>query len=108
MGKRVRGSIRRLPSGRWQVRYTGLDGIRRTLEQTHRTKAEAEAAYAVVAADMATGRWVDPSLAGVTFGTYAARWVAERATISPDSCHLRADGELSRRLCWSGACAGAR
>ena len=31
---------------------------------------------------MATGRWVDPSLAGVTFGTYAARWVAERATIS--------------------------
>ena len=26
----------------------------------------------------------------------------------PDSCHLRADGELSRRLCWSGACAGAR
>lgn len=37
MGKRVRGSIRRLPSGRWQVRYTGLDGLRRTLEQTHRT-----------------------------------------------------------------------
>ena len=82
MGKRVRGSIRRLPSGRWQVRYTGLDGLRRTLEQTHRTKAEAEAAYAIVAADMATGRWVDPSLAGVTFGTYAARWVAERATIT--------------------------
>ena len=82
MAKRVRGSIRRLPSGRWQVRYTGLDGLRYTLEQTHRTKSEAEAAYAIVAADMATGRWVDPSLAGVTFGTYASRWVTERAGIS--------------------------
>ena len=82
MGRRVRGSIRRLPSGRWQVRYTALDGLRRTLEHTYRTKADAEVAYAVVAADMSTGRWVDPSLAGVTFGTYATRWVGERATIT--------------------------
>jgi integrase len=82
MGKRVRGSMRRLPSGRWQVRYTALDGLRRTLDQTYRTKADAEAAWSVVAADLTTGRWVDPSLAGVTFGTYSTRWLHERPTIA--------------------------
>lgn len=35
-----------------------------------------------VAADMATGCWVHPSLAGVTFATYPTQWVAERATIT--------------------------
>ncbi len=39
-GKRARGSLRRLPSGNWQVRYTGPDGLRRSARQTYSTKAD--------------------------------------------------------------------
>lgn len=80
--KRVRGSFRRLPSGRWQVRYTGPDGLRRNLEQTFRTKADAEAAWSVVAGQMASHRWVDPDRGRATLAVYGEAWVRERAGIS--------------------------
>lgn len=35
------GHIRRLPSGRFQARYTGPDGVDRPAPRTFRTKAEA-------------------------------------------------------------------
>jgi hypothetical protein len=42
-GRRRRfGSIRRLPLGRWQARYTGPDGVDRPADDTFDTKADAE------------------------------------------------------------------
>lgn len=42
-GKRTFATIRQLPSKRWQVRYTGPDGIRRTAPRTFETRITAEA-----------------------------------------------------------------
>ena len=81
-GKRVRGSVRQLASGRWQVRYTGPDGRRRSLPQTYRTKADADAGWSITAAELSRGRWIDPDRARVTLGVYLDRWVAERAGLS--------------------------
>ena len=39
--RRASGAVRKLPSGRWQARYTGPDGALRTLG-TFPTKAEAD------------------------------------------------------------------
>ncbi|MFC7598027.1 tyrosine-type recombinase/integrase [Terrabacter sp. GCM10028922] len=89
-GKRVRGSFRQLPSGRWQVRYTGPDGIRRAMSDTYRIKADAEAAWSVLAGQMVTGRWVNPERARITFKVYAERWVSERAGLSPRTRELYA------------------
>jgi len=41
-GKRRFGRVRRLPSGRYQVRYRGPDGIDRPAPETFRTKGDAE------------------------------------------------------------------
>ncbi|WP_409482769.1 tyrosine-type recombinase/integrase [Arsenicicoccus dermatophilus] len=48
------------------------------MPHTYRTKADAQAAWALVAAEMAKGRWIDPELSGQTFGSYAETWVAQR------------------------------
>ena len=88
--RRVRGSFRRLPSGRWQVRYTAPDGLRRNLDETYRTKADAEIAWAVVAGQLAAGRWADPDRARVALGPYAESWVAQRAGLSERTKELYA------------------
>ena len=42
-GRRRRfGAIRRLPSGRYQVRYTSPDGVMRPADDTFETKAQGE------------------------------------------------------------------
>ena len=51
MGRRRFGSVRRLPSGRWQVRYYDLAGIRHTAPRTFPSKADANRYLAQVEAD---------------------------------------------------------
>lgn len=46
------GTVRKLPSGRWQARYTGPDDVRRTLGMTYDTKADARAALAAIELDI--------------------------------------------------------
>jgi hypothetical protein len=41
-GRRSFGKVRRLPSGRWQAGYVGLDGKRRTAPDTFDTEAAAD------------------------------------------------------------------
>lgn len=94
-GKRVRGSVRQLRSGRWQVRYTGPDGLRRSMDRTFRTKTDAEAGWSVLAAELVTGRWVNPDRARVTVRVYAERWVVERAGLSARTRELY--GSLAKR-----------
>lgn len=67
------GSVRRLPSGKWQVRYW-LDGSRYTAPQTFGTKAEASAYLATVETNSLRGTWVDPVAGKVTFAEYAEQW----------------------------------
>ena len=88
MGHRSWGNVRRLPSGRWQVRYTGPDGVRRSARHTYGTRADAGRALALIQTEIIRGSWVDPAVAPVTLREYAIRWLAERATLSSSTVQL--------------------
>src|SRR6478735_6134597 len=71
------GTIRRLPSGRYQARYWHL-GQQVSAGTTFATKTEARAWLASVETDQRRGDFVDPRSGAERFGTYAQRWLDER------------------------------
>ncbi|MGH3701399.1 MAG: tyrosine-type recombinase/integrase [Pseudonocardiaceae bacterium] len=76
--KRRFGSIRKLPSGRFQARYPGPDGVFRPAPDTFRTHTEAVQYLVETEADMMRQDWIDPDAGNITIREYAARWIAER------------------------------
>jgi len=76
-GKRRFGRVRRLPSGRYQVRYRGPDGIDRPAPETFRTKGDAEVWLTMKEAEIRRGDWIDPDAGKVRFLDYAASWINE-------------------------------
>ncbi len=69
MGTKARkgiGSIRQLPSGRYQVRYTDPYGQRRTAPRTFQTKAGAEIELSKVRVGIDSGVWQSPDVATQT------------------------------------------
>jgi integrase len=76
MSRRRFGSVRRLPSGRWQVRYRTSDGRQHTAPETFATKTEATRHLAQVETDLGRGQWSDPRLGRTTFAAWASRWEA--------------------------------
>src|SRR5512132_3420348 len=76
MSRRRFGSVRRLPSGRWQARYQTNDGRQHTAPETFATKADATRHLAQVETDLSRGQWSDPRLGRTTFMEWAARWEA--------------------------------
>jgi integrase len=76
------GSLRRLPSGRWQVRYTGPDGLSRKAPLTFDTKTHANAWLATLRADMVRGLWRPVTGRPLTFTEYADSWLVGR-TLKP-------------------------
>jgi integrase len=85
------GSVRKLPSGRFQARYLGPDGLERRAPQTFETKTDAEIWLTQVEADLTRGDWMDPDAGAVNFEEYALRWVEERKLAATTD-------ELYRRL----------
>jgi integrase len=83
MARRQFGSIRRLPSGRWQARYPTSDGSMAPAPVTFRTKADAGRWLAAVEADQARGSWVDPRAGMVPLREYAEAWLASRVQLAP-------------------------
>src|SRR5690348_200205 len=110
MGKSKFGSIRKLPSGRLQARYTGPDGktyTGRTPEGralTFDSPQYAHAYLARVSADIQRGVWEPPGVTNikpvtpppVTFGDYAAPWLAGRE-LSP-STRLLYENTLRKQI----------
>lgn len=100
MGKRTFGNVRRLPSGRWQARYTGPDGATyagRTAEGrplTFDARQYADAYLSRVSADIQAGRWISPDAARraapVTLAAYAEAWLGGR-DLSPSTRLLYAN-----------------
>jgi integrase len=82
-GKRRFGRVRRLPSGRWQARYKGPDGIDRPATRTFASKADAERWLSLTEAEIIRGDWLDPDLGQVLFADYARAWVTERPNLKP-------------------------
>lgn len=60
------------------------------MPDTYRTKADAEAAWSVLAAQMVTGRWVNPDRARSSLQVYAETWVRERPHLAGTSRELYA------------------
>ena len=82
------GSLRRLPSGRWQARYPDPSGAYRSAPHTFDTKRAAADWLAATRADMLRGQWRDPSAGSVAFGKYAADWLATRVDLAPSTREL--------------------
>lgn len=89
--RRSFGAIRTLPSGRYQARYPGTDGVLRPAPQTYESKRDAELFLAQIQADQARGDWIDPTAGEVLFAEYALRWIEERGIAATTE-------ELYRRL----------
>lgn len=82
MSRRVFGGVRKLPSGRWQVRYW-KGGQRMTAPRTFRTKAEANRWLSLMEADTTRGVSIDPSAGKVTVEEYATAWLKGRPNLAP-------------------------
>lgn len=79
--KRSFATIRRLPSGRYQVRYTAPDGVRYNAPNTFAARIDAEAYVVAKRRDIDKNVWAstdDDKRVPTTFGVYAAGWLAGR------------------------------
>lgn len=74
------GTVRQLPSGRWQARYHDAAGVRITAPGTFGTKHAAEDHLATVRADRMRGTYRDHRAGLQPFGPYAAEWIANGGT----------------------------
>ena len=81
------GSVRKLPSGRYQARYR-VDGKLVGAPSTFRTKRDAEAYLSTVRADMERGTWVNPAAGRVTLREYSTRWLEQRPDLRPRTVEL--------------------
>lgn len=79
------GSVRRLPSGRWQARM--LVNGRHVSLGSYTQKADANAALRAALGAQDTGTWVDPRAGRIAFRTYAQEWVAGRHDLAMRTRH---------------------
>ena len=78
-GKRRRfGNIRKLPSGRYQARYRGPDGLLHAAPGTFRTKRDAERWLVLREAEIHRGEWTNPDRGKVPFKDFATQWIDDR------------------------------
>lgn len=75
--KRSFATLRKLPSGRWQVRYTGPDGIRRSAPRTFENRMHAEEYAAARRREIDAGKWTIAAAVPL-FAGYAQQWLDER------------------------------
>jgi integrase len=87
-GHRRFGNVRRLSSGRYQVRFPAPDGSIRTGPQTFARKAEADRYLTMVEAQMVRREWIDPERGKVALKEYAERWISERPKLRPRTVAL--------------------
>ena len=90
-GKARFGNVRRLPSGRYQARYFGPDGLTHKAHTTFSAIGDAETWLATVRADIVRDVWAANSSAreqrALTFGTYAEQWLAARTLENRTRAH---------------------
>lgn len=87
------GSVRQMPSGRWQARYTAPDRSKKTLG-TFATKRDAREALARQRVAIAGGTWRDPDSGRITLADYVEGWIESRADIEESTRALH--GRLLR------------
>ncbi|MGW4395536.1 tyrosine-type recombinase/integrase [Amycolatopsis nivea] len=94
MAKKYRdwGRIRQLPSGRWQARYPGPDGILRPAPETFDTRKLAATWLSEKQTEIEQDEWTDPDEGKQPFMPYAYAWVRDRKL--SDSTRDRYEGLL--------------
>ncbi len=97
MSRRDGGSVRRLPSGRWQVRVRDRATGRLVPLGTYAAKGDATIALARAVADQSRGAWIDPRRSALTLAEYAQRWLAQHPRLAPRTRELY-DGLLARHV----------
>lgn len=89
MRRRSWGAVRRLPSGRYQARYS-VGEVTHTAPFTFDTKGDADEWLAGTRTDIIRGVWVDPNAAEPvpvpTFAEYSVDWLGDRQ-LKPRSRH---------------------
>lgn len=86
--KRRFGRVRQLPSGRWQARYQGPDGIDRPADETFDSKTDAEVWLTLKEAEIHNGDWINPDDGKTSLAEYAQTWVDERPGLRPKTVEL--------------------
>ena len=80
--QRIGGTIRKLPSGRFQPRIYGLAGVRRSAGVTFANRKDAEAWLKIQDADMTKGTWkpktTDDTASRIPLHDYALEWINSR------------------------------
>ncbi|TBL39180.1 site-specific integrase [Verrucosispora sp. SN26_14.1] len=77
-GRRRFGNVRRLPSGRFQARYVGPDGLERKAPHTFETERQAGKWLTVVESEIIKGEWSAPEAGEIKLEPYGRKWIAER------------------------------
>ena len=76
------GSVRKLPSGRFQARYWHV-GIEHVAPSTFTTKADALAWLSAAETDIHRGAWTAPKAGKVTLAEYGGAWLSSRSDLRP-------------------------
>ena len=79
------GNVRQLPSGRYQARYVGSDGLQHSAPRTYATKADANAYLATIQSDLVRETWKAPVHARISLGEFGRTWIDQRP-IKPSTC----------------------
>ncbi|MCU1370090.1 MAG: site-specific integrase [Ilumatobacteraceae bacterium] len=81
--RRTFGSVRTLPSGRFQARYRDRSGRMHSAPHTFRTEAQANRYLASMQTDLDRGTWLDPQKAKTLFEDLALAWSDSRPNLRP-------------------------
>ena len=87
MGRTPTGTIRKLPSGRWQVRYWTIGGRRITSRRTFPSKTDAHVWLSSAVVDRASGVRSDPRSQHMTLDRYSETWLAGRNGLVSNSVY---------------------
>ena len=82
------GTVRKLPSGRYQARYRGPGGQLRSAPHTFIRKTDATRWLTLREAEIRRGDWIDPAAARTLFADFAEAWVEERPNLRPKTREL--------------------
>jgi integrase len=74
-GRRRFGSVRALPSGRFQARYRGTDGVLRSAPHPFATERDAENWLTIAESEVLRGDWTDPRLGQELLRDFGRRWM---------------------------------